>query len=70
MFLGLNDESFDYSDDSLCRIEEAQKLLWNVAYNSSPQQINDSINNGFLDKILHRIRLVNMSIQLTNYCLF
>ncbi|XP_066248021.1 synembryn-A isoform X1 [Euwallacea similis] len=53
---GLNDKNFDYTDDSLCKIEEGQKVLWNVLYNS-PEIVKASIENGFLNKILHRISL-------------
>ncbi|KAL1494578.1 hypothetical protein ABEB36_010154 [Hypothenemus hampei] len=53
---GLNDKTFDYTDDKLCKIEEGLKVIWNVLFNSI-ELIESSIENGFLTKTLDRIRL-------------
>ncbi|XP_050310936.1 synembryn-A isoform X2 [Anthonomus grandis grandis] len=53
---GLNDTLFDYSDDTLCKIEEGQKVLWNILFNSK-EQVEAALENGVLERILDRIRL-------------
>ncbi|CAG9760768.1 unnamed protein product [Ceutorhynchus assimilis] len=54
--IGLNDTKFDYSDDTLCKIEEGQKVLWNTLFNSK-DLVEASIKNGLLDKLIGRISL-------------
>lgn len=56
--LGLNDKTFDYSDDTLCKIEEGQKVVWNILFNSK-ELVEATIENGLLDKVIIRIRLVS-----------
>ncbi|XP_048522423.1 synembryn-A isoform X4 [Dendroctonus ponderosae] len=54
--IGLNSQTFEYSDDTLCKIEEGQKVVWNVLFNSK-KLVNESPNNGLLDKLLDRMSL-------------
>ncbi|XP_030763868.1 synembryn-A [Sitophilus oryzae] len=54
--IGLNDNEFNYDEDTLCRIEEGQKVLWNTVFSSKPL-VEASLSNGLLDKLVNRIRL-------------
>ncbi|KAF7285862.1 hypothetical protein GWI33_009539 [Rhynchophorus ferrugineus] len=54
--IGLNDKSFNYDEDTLCKIEEGQKVLWNTLFNSK-ELVEKSVTNGIVEKLINRIKL-------------
>lgn len=58
--IGLNDSSFNYDEDTLCKIEEGQKVLWNTLFNSK-ELVEKSVSNGVVEKLINRIKYVRFN---------
>ncbi|XP_060530582.1 synembryn-A [Cylas formicarius] len=55
MHIGLNDRDYGYDEVTLCKIEEAHKVLWNVLFNSR-EQVEATVTNSLLEKLVNRIK--------------